>query len=112
MSNNAPLVSAPAPAVTVPGDPLSMERIENWLVTQVADLLALEPAEINVEEPLSVYGLSSLTGVMLSGDVEDWLRIKVEPTVAWEYPTIRTLAAYLAQEVRAASAGGAMELGR
>jgi acyl carrier protein len=95
MSNKAQLEVILTAAAPESGPP-SAAVIEEWLVNRIADLQAIEPGEIDVEEQLSVYGLSSLTGVMLSGDIEDWLKIQVEPTLAWEYPTVRALAGYLA----------------
>jgi acyl carrier protein len=35
---------------------------------------------------------------MLAGDIEDWLGVTLEPTVAWEYPTVRELARFLAED--------------
>ena len=35
---------------------------------------------------------------MLSGDLEDWLGMRISPTVVYEYPTIETLAQFLAGE--------------
>lgn len=103
MSTNAQAEINPA-ATRVAGDVVrSVESIEEWLIAKVSDLLAVDPADVNLDEELSVYGLSSMTGVMLSGDIEDWLGVRLEPTVAWEYPTVRALAGHLAGEVGAAA---------
>ena len=79
---------------------LSCATIQHWLLRKVAELLAVEPAKLDVREPFTNYGLSSMTGVILSGDVEHWLGLKLSPTLAWEYPTIEGLARYLAAELK------------
>jgi acyl carrier protein len=76
----------------------SSETITAWLITALAELLSIAPAELDIHEPLTSYGLNSLTGVILSGDIEHWLHLKLDPIVAWEYPTIATLASHLAAE--------------
>jgi 8-amino-7-oxononanoate synthase len=105
MSTNAQAETIP-PKTEQAGGAHSVETIETWLIEKLADLLGIEAGEIDADQHLSVYGLSSMTGVMLTGDIEDWLGIRLEPTLAWEYPTVRTLARYLADEQ-----GGAPEAG-
>jgi acyl carrier protein len=79
---------------------LGPEAIMSWLISEVEELLSVKGADLAVDEPLVNYGLSSMTGMMLSGDIETWLGIQLDPSVAWEYPTIESLAEYLAQEVQ------------
>ena len=72
--------------------------IEDWLVTKVSELLGASRSEIDVREPLANYGMSSMAGVSLSADLEDWLGTTLSPTVAWDYPTIELLSKHLAGE--------------
>jgi acyl carrier protein len=83
------------------GDAAVIEHIRVWLVTKAADLLSVAPEILDAQEPLSNFGLSSMSGMMLSGDIEEWLDLKLDPMVVWEYPTIEALARYLSQEVTA-----------
>jgi acyl carrier protein len=78
----------------------SVETIQTWLSAEVAELLSLAPGEIEAQEPFANYGLSSMTGVLLAGDIEEWLGIKIDPVVAWDYPTVESLASYLADALR------------
>ena len=78
----------------------SVDAIKSWLISELQDLLSVDAGELAVDKPLVDYGLSSMTGMMFSGSIEDWLQIRLEPSVAWEYPTIESLAAYLADEVK------------
>jgi acyl carrier protein len=77
------------------------EQIRMWLATKAAELLSIAPETLYAQEPLINFGLSSMTGLMLSGDIEEWLDLELDPMVIWEYPTIEALALYLSQEVTA-----------
>ena len=74
------------------------EEIVAWLVEHLASTLGLRPEDIDLQEDFTSHGLSSTDAAFLSGDLENWLRWRLEPTVAWEYPTIVTLSQYLADE--------------
>jgi amino acid adenylation domain-containing protein len=66
-------------------------------VAQIADLIAVEPAEIDAHTPLDSFGLSSREAVSLSGDLEEWLGATLSPTLIYEHPTIAALAAHLSE---------------
>ena len=72
------------------------DAIQDWLVAQIADLLELQPSELDVTKPFTYYGLSSAEAAILSVDLETWLGLPVPPTLAWDYPTIQAAARYLA----------------
>jgi len=78
----------------------TVEEIQAWLITEAAELLSVAPETLNLQEHLGNYGLDSITGMMLTGDAEEWLGLELDPVMAWEYPTIEALAHYLSQEVR------------
>ncbi len=71
--------------------------IQTWLVSQIAQRLGASPDEIDLEEPFASYGLDSVQAVRLSAELEDWLGLKLPPTLAYDYPTIARLARYLAE---------------
>jgi len=73
----------------------SQQTIQDWLVTQIADLLYIEPEKIDSNEDFTSFGLSSRDAVMLSGDLEEWLERRLSPTLIYEYPTINSLSKYL-----------------
>src|ERR1700683_1791006 len=79
-----------------PSETRSMEVIEEWLVAKLANLLGVEPREIDVREPFAGYGLGSTEAVSLSGELGEWLGRRVAADLAYEYPTIETLARHLA----------------
>lgn len=82
------------------GEPPSALAIEDWLVNEVANRLGVNSADINVREPFASYGLDSVEAVGLSGELENWLALCLPETLVWDYPTIESLAAYLAESVR------------
>jgi 8-amino-7-oxononanoate synthase len=74
----------------------SAGRIERWLVETVAAYLERRPEEIDPRESFESHGLDSVSAVTLSGDLQAWLGRRLEPTLAWDYPSIRQLAHHLA----------------
>ena len=77
-------------------DRASINEIEDWIVAYVADLLEIDSEEIDPALPFDRYGLDSSAAVGLTGDLEDWLGIEIDPTLLYDYPTIDSLANYLA----------------
>jgi len=72
------------------------ERVEAWLVAKLAERLKLDPGEIDRREPFASYGLGSTEAVSLAGELAEWLGRALSPALAYEYPTIETLARHLA----------------
>ena len=70
-------------------------QIQNWLIETLAHRLGIPASEIDINEPFANSGLNSLAAVSLSADIEDWLKIKLSPTIVYDYPNIVELAAYL-----------------
>jgi acyl carrier protein len=75
-----------------------VSAIQEWLVSQIAELIEVAPSEIDVTKPFQYYGLNSAEAAVLSVDLENWLQITVPPTLAWDYPTIEAAAGYLADQ--------------
>ena len=71
------------------------EPIAKWLTEQVSKLSKLPAETIDLDEPISRYGLNSVGAVRLAGEVSEWLGRDISPTLAYEYPTISALAGYL-----------------
>ncbi|MEW6495753.1 MAG: acyl carrier protein [Cyanobacteriota bacterium] len=76
----------------------SAAEIQAWMASYLAHLLALETDEVNVSIPFDRYGLDSSVAIGLTGDLEDWLERKLDPTLLYDYPTIEALAQHLAEE--------------
>jgi acyl carrier protein len=79
-----------------------------WLTDRVAVYLKRAPSEIDPTVPLAEYGLDSVAALSLCGDVEESFELILDPTAAWDYPTVGALAGHLLEEFAAAGgAGGA-----
>ncbi|MBS0016370.1 MAG: phosphopantetheine-binding protein [Arthrospira sp. PLM2.Bin9] len=74
------------------------EAIQGWLINQLALRLGLNADEIDVDEDFANYGLNSIEAVNLSGDLENQFGRRLPPTLLWDYPTIKAIADYLAQD--------------
>jgi acyl carrier protein len=85
-------------AVDEPEGGRSAAEIQDWLVSQIADLLEIQARDIDVTKPFKYYGLNSAEAAILSVDLENWLRFPVPPTLAWDYPTVEASARYLAEQ--------------
>ncbi len=76
--------------------PLTAAEIVQWLVTRLASRLGRRPAEIDVYQAFTRFGLDSLALVELSGELEKFFGRSVSPTVLYAYPTIALLVENLA----------------
>ena len=72
-------------------------EIQEWLISNSAPLVEIDPKNIDTKKPLEYYGMDSMQAMHLSGDLADWLGRQLSPTVVWDYPTIELLANYLAK---------------
>jgi acyl carrier protein len=79
---------------------MSKTEIQSWLVSYMAELLEIDPDEVEVTIPFDRYGLESSAAVGLTGDLQDWLGYNIDPTLLYDYPTIEALAQHLADEAK------------
>lgn len=75
-----------------------VDSIQLWLARRLADLLDVSPDRIDPTQPLTDYGLDSKDAVNISGELEDQLGKPLSPTLLWKYPTLHSLAKFLAHE--------------
>lgn len=76
---------------------LTAAEIQAWIVSYLAELLEIDPDDVNVTIPFDRYGLDSSVAVGMTGDLEDWMGKKLDPTLLYDYPTIESLAKHLAE---------------
>ena len=90
---------SPAPDSTATGArPKSEAEICDWLSAELSQRLGMDSQEIDIRRPFSEYGVESTEAVSLALAMETWLNRPVPPTLVWDYPTIESLARYLAGE--------------
>ncbi|MBD0263625.1 MAG: thioester reductase domain-containing protein, partial [Tolypothrix sp. Co-bin9] len=78
--------------------PQSAEDIQTFLVSNLAELLKVETDEIDIQENLENYGLSSAQAMMIVSRLEDLLGFQPSPVLLWHYPNIESLSQRLAEE--------------
>ncbi len=84
------------------------KAISLWLADWVARELRITVAEVQPDTMLVDLGLSSRELMTLSSELEEVLNVDLPPTLGWDYPTLRSLSAYLATV--SAPKGSTMEL--
>lgn len=88
-------------------DLVSVDALKSWLVDWLAGELAMDPREINPEQTFLSYGLDSVQAMSMVGELESKLGRRLSPTLAWDYPTITTIAEHLAGPLGAGAVGTA-----
>ena len=73
----------------------SRDVLERWLTEVVAAAVDLEPGAIDVEARFDRYGIDSAAAIGLTDELERQLGITLEPTLLYDYPSIRSLAGFL-----------------
>jgi acyl carrier protein len=73
----------------------SESSIQEWLVTRIAAIAQITPEEVDMDRPFAEFGMDSMQLFELSGDLQKFLGHDVSEIVAWDYPTIAKLSAYL-----------------
>ncbi|MFG3259808.1 type I polyketide synthase [Streptomyces sp. NPDC048172] len=72
-----------------------MSALRHWLTEQLAERCALPPGQIDIDRPFREYGLRSREATALSGRLAAHLGRPLAPTLLWQHPTVRRLAAHL-----------------
>ena len=75
----------------------STNDIQAWMVSYLAEILEVDPDDVETDVTFDSYGLDSSAAIGMTGDLEDWLGTEVDPTVIYDYPTVTALAQYLGE---------------
>ncbi len=93
------------------GDAFS--RVQAWLVGLFSRDLKIPPAKLDVDTPFQEYGVDSILLAQLLRSVNEVLPEEIDPSVFYEYSTIRLLTSWLvdnhAESFRDAAASAARE---
>lgn len=73
----------------------TVDSLSQWLRAWVHKTTGVPLEEISDDKSMETFGLSSRDVVILSGELENLLGVKLDATVAYEYPTIGKLTARL-----------------
>ena len=85
--------SGPAPARTE----MTVAEVRRWLREWVARATGQSPDAIAEATPMVELGLSSRDAVAMAADIEDHIGITVSIAVAFEHPTIESLATWIVE---------------
>lgn len=85
------------PSTPEPNGASSVEAIQTWLVSHLAELLERQPEQIDLHTDFTDYGLNSVEMVNISGEMETFLGRRLDPMLVLEYPNIQVLSEYLGQ---------------
>ncbi|MEL7224565.1 MAG: acyl carrier protein, partial [Cyanobacteria bacterium J06576_12] len=92
------------------------KAIESWLVQWLSGQLKVAVDKIDVNKAFADYGLDSVMAVELAQDLGTFFKLSepLEVTLAWNFPTIQSLANHLAimlaqQEMMLSNSSGADE---
>ncbi|MGK7872426.1 MAG: acyl carrier protein [Xenococcaceae cyanobacterium] len=71
--------------------------IQAWLVSYLAQLLEIDPAQVSITTSFDRYGLDSSATIGLNNDLGNWLGREIDPTITYDYPSIEALGNHLAE---------------
>lgn len=74
------------------------------IVESLSRELKVPAADIELDLPLTQYGLDSIAALTMAGELEEELGLELPSTLVWDYPTINDLAGYLTQNLGARNA--------
>jgi len=77
---------------------ITVEEVEDWLLEHLSQMLNIAIEEVSTTTSFSRYGLNSSASIALIHDLSDWLQREIDPTIVYSYPTIESLAKYLAEQ--------------
>jgi len=77
-------------------------EIEDWLIERIAGRLRVPRDQIRKTTPFLEFGIGSLAAVQIAADLGCWLGRTLSPTTVYNYPTIGSLASWLAVAPRVA----------
>jgi acyl carrier protein len=81
----------------------SEEDLRRWVRQHLGHLLNVAPDSIALDRTLSDYGLDSVDGVLMAGELEDAFRIEVDPAVFMTFDTFEAMIVGLARTLHPGS---------
>jgi acyl carrier protein len=73
-------------------------EIRQWCTACLAKVLKVPAERIDPQATFARLGVDSAAAVFLVLDIGEWLDLELPASIAFEYPSIAELAAYLAKE--------------
>jgi acyl carrier protein len=73
--------------------------LQRFLIVELATRIEVDAQLIDPRQPFERYGVDSLNALRLSSELEARIGCRLPATLVWDYPTIESLARYLAYEL-------------
>jgi acyl carrier protein len=67
------------------------------LKAHVAAATGCDPKDVQAGVAFAAQGVDSVAAVSMAGEIEEWLSVTLPDTLAWDFPTPKSLAAHLAR---------------
>jgi 6-methylsalicylic acid synthase len=81
------------------GGPELAEKLEQLVVTTIAELLDIAPTAVNLDHSLGDMGMDSLLSLEFHKAIQRRFELVLPATLAWNFPTARTLVARIVSMV-------------
>ena len=88
-----------ARAASVVELPRSVEEIENWIRMQLATRIGVEASTIDLQKPITYYGIDSLSTIELTHSIETALGVVIPFTDFYRSPSISEVAGEAARQL-------------
>ncbi len=67
-----------------------MTQVAAFIQVKIAEVLGLQPEEVNLDEEFINLGLDSMHAIFLLDEIEKEFKIEINPHEFWEFPTIQS----------------------
>ncbi|WP_241384010.1 polyketide synthase Pks13 [Rhodococcus sp. CH91] len=71
---------------------MTVAQLRDWLRNWIADATGQPVSQIADDRPMEEFGLSSRDAVAMAGEIEELLGVTLNATIAYQHPTIASLA--------------------
>ncbi len=75
----------------MPTETLSLDTIQTYLMNEIRNATPPNGVELDGDTSFSSMGLDSMTQVSLIGKLEERFEVELDPTLAYDYPTVNAL---------------------
>jgi len=83
--------------------PQNAEELRLGIASLLAQALKVEAGAVSPTSTFTELGFDSLGAVRFTGELEEWLKIELDPTLLYTYNTLETISHYLAKELNLSS---------
>lgn len=77
----------------------NQDDIADWIIRFIADRTGVPAHEIELDENLGSYGLSSMHAVDLIGSLEDTFGLALPAALVFQFPSVDELSSAIAQRL-------------